>query len=332
MEHQGSDSARASGASSNDAAARVSREVLRFRRSERALHWSIAGPFMVCLATGIVLKLFFNHLHPRLSIHTVLQWVHRISGAGLFLLPAWSALRHRKDLALYRYNVKRAWTWTLDDLKWLALVAPATLSGKVKLPEQHKFNAGEKLNFMTLMLTYPILVATGLFLLVPGIHIIAWLAHLTVAILSAPLIFGHVFMAVVNPDTRVGLSGMFTGRVDREWARHHYAKWYRESFGEEEAAESGSRATEALPEAQAMVRCLSCGAESSLASWRELLDSVSELRPLDCSACGEPAAVVSAIVKAEEVGAILEGLEHAGATGSRTGVPVGVAGAQLARS
>ncbi len=297
------------------ATARVSREILRFRRSERALHWSIAVPFMVCLATGIILKLFFNHLHPQLSVHTVLQWVHRISGASLFLLPAWSALRHRKDLALYRYNIKRAWSWTLDDLKWLALIGPASLSRRVKLPEQHKFNAGEKLNFMTLMLTYPLLVGTGLFLLIPGIHFIAWIAHVVVAVLSAPLIFGHVFMAVVNPDTRVGLSGMFSGHVDRTWAKHHYAKWYRENFGEDEEAESRSRETVSMPQARAMVRCLSCGAEKGLTSWSTLLESVSELRPLVCAACGAPSAVVSAVVKVEEVGAILEGLEHAGASG-----------------
>ncbi len=315
----GAPAPREQASAANGAAAHVSREVLRFRSSERALHWSIAIPFTVCLATGIVLKLFFNHLHPQLAVHTALHWAHRIAGASLLILPAWSALRHRRDLALYRYNIKRAWTWSLDDLKWLALIGPASLSRRVKLPEQHKFNAGEKLNFMTLMLTYPLLVGTGLFLLVPGIHFITWIAHFAVAILSAPLIFGHIYLAVVNPDTRVGLSGMFTGRVDREWAKHHYAKWYRENFGGDEEPEPGGRETVAVPEVQALLRCMSCGAESALTSWSALLESVSELRPLQCPACGEPAAVVSAVVKLEEVGAILEGLEHAGAAGPRGG-------------
>jgi hypothetical protein len=38
-------------------------------------------------------------------------------------------------------------------------------------------------------------------------------------------------MATVNPDTRVGLSGMITGYVDRHWAQHHYRHWYNEHFG-----------------------------------------------------------------------------------------------------
>ena len=309
----------AAASATREAAARVSKEILRFRSSERALHWSIAVPFSVCLVTGIVLKLFFNYLHPQIPTHIVLLWVHRLSGACLFLLPALSALWHRKDLALYRYNIKRAWTWTLDDLKWLALIVPASLSRRVKLPEQHKFNAGEKLNFMTLMLTFPLLVGTGLFMLTPGIHFITWIAHIAVAVLSAPLIFGHVFMAVVNPDTRVGLSGMISGHVDREWAKHHYAKWYRETVGEDEEPGYRGRETVAVPQARAMLRCLSCGADNPLTSWATLLESVSELRPLECPECGAPSLVVSGIVKVEEIGAILEGLERAGARESFRG-------------
>jgi len=50
------------------------------------------------------------------------------------------------------------------------------------------------------------------------------------AAVATPLILGHVFMATVNPDTRVGLSGMISGFVNRHWARHHYRRWYDENF------------------------------------------------------------------------------------------------------
>ena len=210
-----------------------SSEIPRFRKSERSLHWAVAIPFLVCLASGVAAKLFFNRLHSGLAVHAVLLWVHRGSGILLLLVPSWVAWRHRRDLSLYLYNVKRAWSWTTDDLKWLALIGLASLSKKIALPEQHKFNAGEKINFMSLMLTYPILVATGLALLVPGTQFLSFIVHVGVAVLAAPLIVGHLYMAVVNPDTRLGLSGMFSGRVDREWAKHHYAKWYRENFGED---------------------------------------------------------------------------------------------------
>jgi len=304
-----------------EAAALFSREIPRFRRSERALHWSIAIPFILCLATGIVVKLFFNHLHSQALLPAVLHWVHRISGVCLLLLPILVARRHRNDLSLYLYNIKRAWTWTLDDFKWLALIIPATVSRRVTLPEQHKFNAGEKLNFMTLMLTYPILVGTGLIILMPGMYFLTWIVHVSVAVLAAPLIFGHIFMAVVNPDTRIGLSGMFSGNVDREWAKHHYAKWYRENFGEDEVQVAEGEELVAAPQACALVRCLSCGAETPLTSWDALLATVSELRPLDCPACGAPSPVVSAVVKTDEIRTILENLEHAGVSGTRGNGP-----------
>jgi formate dehydrogenase subunit gamma len=292
-----------------------SKEIPRFRRSERALHWAIAIPFLVCLASGAAVKLFYNRLHSGVLMHNALLWVHRGSGVFLIVLPAWVAWRHRKELSLYLYNIKRAWSWTTDDLKWLALIGLASVSKKIALPEQHKFNAGEKINFMTLMLTYPVLVLTGAFLLTPGIHFLSFIAHVGVAILAAPLIIGHLFMALVNPDTRIGLSGMFSGKVDREWARHHYAKWYRENYGEDETPHDGRGEAAAAPPVQAVIRCASCGATSPLASWTALLETVSELRPLACPSCGASSAVVQAVVKAEEIESILEGLEHADVSG-----------------
>ena len=67
----------------------------------------------------------------------------------------------------------------------------------------------------------------------PGIHFLPWVMHFGVALAVTPLIFGHVYMAVINPDTRVGLSGMISGVVDREWAKHHYTRWYRDHYEED---------------------------------------------------------------------------------------------------
>jgi len=302
-----------------DAAALFSREIPRFRRSERALHWSIAIPFLVCLASGATVKLFFNRLHSGILAHAALLWVHRASGILLIILPIWVAWRHRKDLSLYLYNIKRAWSWTTDDLKWLALVGLSSLSKRIALPEQHKFNAGEKINFMALTLAYPVLVATGVLILLPGMHFLSFVVHVSVAILAAPLILGHLFMAVVNPDTRIGLSGMFSGNVDREWARHHYAKWYRENFGDDERPGAADADAPPGPPVRALIRCSSCGASTPLTSWDALLEAISDLRPLDCPECGAPSAVVSAVVSGEDMESVLDGLEHASATFPRPG-------------
>jgi hypothetical protein len=67
-----------------------------------------------------------------------------------------------------------------------------------------------------------------------------WIVHCGLVALAIPLILGHMVMATINPSTRVGLTGMITGFVSREWAAHHYARWFREQFpdlAEEHAAE-----------------------------------------------------------------------------------------------
>lgn len=206
------------------------KEILRFVRGEMLLHWSIALPFMTCFLTGWIAKLGYN-LHSDSLVREVLLFLHRVAGGCLAVFPALVILHTWRDYKKHLYNIKIGFSWTIDDLKWLFLFGPSTVNGRIVLPEQRKFNAAERLNFMMVMVTYPLFVATGLFLWTTGVdHFLPWLLHIGMSLVAPLLMFGHIYMAVVNPGTRVGLSGMFSGRVDREWARHHYQRWYREHF------------------------------------------------------------------------------------------------------
>ena len=127
------------------------------------LHWSIAIPFMICFVTGVTLKLFYN-LHSDSLFRAVLSFLHRVSGGCLAVFPTLAVLRNWRDYKVHIDNVKVGFSWTIDDLKWLFLVGPATVSKRIVLPEQRKFNAAERLNFMMVMVTYPLFVATGLIL------------------------------------------------------------------------------------------------------------------------------------------------------------------------
>lgn len=220
--------------------------ILRFRESERRLHWAVALPFMVCLSTALVLVTVYNP-HPARPLRWVFSWAHRLSGLCLAVAPAWTLARHRGDVGVYLNNIRAAWSWSRDDLRWLLLMGPAMFDKRIALPHQGKFNAAEKINFMVLTVTYPMYVVTGLLIWLPGVAYLSWLVHVMMAFSALPLILGHVFMATVNPDTRVGLSGMVTGHVDRHWARHHYRRWYDQHFGPLEAT-----ATEAAAPAAAV--------------------------------------------------------------------------------
>lgn len=204
-------------------------EILRFRRAERQMHWAVAIPFMVSYMTALILVTVYNR-HPARPFRDLVSLVHRISGIGLIVLPLCAAVRNRDEFKVHLHNIRHAWVWTLDDLKWLFLMGPATVNSKIALPDQGKFNAAEKINFMILTWTYPLYVLTGLLISLPGVALVAWLLHFSMAIIATPLLLGHIFMATINPDTRVGLTGMITGFVDRHWAKHHYRRWYDESF------------------------------------------------------------------------------------------------------
>ena len=101
---------------------------------------------------------------------------------------------------------------------------------------------------MVLTATYPLYIVTGLLIWLPGVAFLSWMIHLIMAAMATPLILGHIFMATVNPDTRVGLSGMISGFVDRHWAEHHYRRAGTTStFGHLHAAGARARTAEPVP-------------------------------------------------------------------------------------
>jgi formate dehydrogenase subunit gamma len=288
------------------------RQILRFQRSERLLHWSIAVPFMVCYATALVLFLFFN-LHSQ-GARPIWSWVHRIAGAGLIAFPLLTALRNPRDFRLHWGNIRQAWSWAWDDLKWLVLLGASMVSSRVKLPEQGKFNAAEKLNFMMVMTTYPIFILTGLSLWLPGIRFTSWVIHVGLALVATPLMLGHIYMALVNPETRVGLSGMLNGYVDRQWAKHHYERWYRETFEDVKKDRSGRNQIEPL-QRPALIHCHACYAEHLVSSWVRVIETVLEVQPLHCPHCGTQADPISVIIDPDEAIPILRALGQAGIHG-----------------
>ncbi len=286
-------------------------KILRFQRSERLLHWSIAIPFMVCYTSAAILMLFFN-LHSEGIARGIFSWTHRIAGACLMVLPGLILLTNLKDARIHLYNIRQGWVWALSDVKWLLLMGPAAVIRRITLPEQGKFNAAEKLNFMMVMSTYPFFIATGLILWMPGIAFYSWILHVGLAAVATPLMFGHIFMALVNPGTRVGLSGMLSGYVDRQWAKHHYRRWYREHFECLEKTGGAPVETEHDLHQPVLVRCSACRAEHTAPSWLRVLEAVFELQPLTCPSCGLDARIDAVIVRPGEVNAVRPSLELAG--------------------
>jgi len=286
--------------------------ILRFHRSERVLHWSIAVPFMVCFGTAAVLVVLYN-ADPQRPFRQVFSWTHRVSGVCLIVFPLLTLVRNRADFRLHLENIREGWVWARDDLKWLFLSGLAAVSKRVALPDQGKFNAAEKVNFMMVMSTYPLCILTGVLIWLPGVAFYSWLLHLGMAALVLPLLLGHIFMATINPSTRVGLSGMISGFVERTWAQHHYARWYRKHFPEPRPAARAARPAVRAPVAgsPAKASCSSCSAEHELIAWSGNVGDLLDAHAPVCPNCGDELQRITVVASTDDLDAILRELETA---------------------
>jgi len=281
--------------------------IVRFHLAERTMHWAIAVPFMVCFATALVLVLAYNP-DPTRAGRAAVSWIHRLSGLFLIALPLASALRFRREKGLHLENFRAAWRWRRDEIRWLLLMVPAMFSSRVALPEEGKFNAAEKLNFMMVSCAYPLFAITGLLIWLPGVAFYSWLAHFAMAIVATPLMLGHVFMATVNPATRRGLSGMIDGTVEAEWAGHHYRAWYREHL----AAAPPPAASCTLGNdgnRPGALRCPACSKERQFASWTEIVAALRSSAALVCTACESTIEAISITTDPHTLARIIDGLD-----------------------
>ena len=115
-----------------------------------------------------------------------------------------------------------------------------------------------------------------------------------------PTMLGHIYMATVNPDTRVGLKGIISGYVDRQWARHHYGLWYKENF--EGKVQSGTQVSAPVrpPDHRVHIHCPSC-TENMMVSWTWILHKISTARSMLCPKCGVTLEAIRTITNQEEL-------------------------------
>ena len=177
--------------------------ILRFSRSERALHWVNALFFLYLLATGLILYL------PRLSSavgrRPLIKDLHFWGGIGwVCALALVVLLGDRRGLA-------RTWR-ELETLR------------------HDRLNVGQKVNALLNAAFVVLFLVSGLLLWLGErdtrfrLASTVWL-HDALLYSALLLLVGHLYLAVIHPTTRHALRGMTTGSVDEEWARRHHPAW-----------------------------------------------------------------------------------------------------------
>lgn len=201
------------------------RQVERFNRFERIVHWGTAISFMVLAITGLAI-LFGKHVIVPVLGHTAFGYL-LILGKTLhnYLGPVFLGFTLVMIVIWARDNV-----WQACDAQWISK-AGGLVSGE-HVPSG-RFNFGEKTWFWFGVTILGLVVAgSGLVLDFPNFGQLREtmmtfnLIHVIAAIVLMLLSFGHIYMGTIGVDG--ALDSMKSGQVDETWAREHHEHWYND--------------------------------------------------------------------------------------------------------
>jgi formate dehydrogenase subunit gamma len=213
--------------------------IVRFSPTERALHWAFGLLYLSLLATG--LPLMFPALRGWIRGYApVVGFRLHLACAALWIVVTLAVLA-LGDRRVLRRTWRELTTFAREDAAWLRSFPRWLVSGGAERAdidgEVGRFNGGQKLNALFVVVTSGLLLLTGLALVpIDGALLAALVtgpgsvdlwrrAHAWLTLLALLPLAGHVFLALVFPPTRPSLRGMLSGAVDREWAVHHHPHW-----------------------------------------------------------------------------------------------------------
>ena len=201
--------------------------VRRFTGAERALHWLLAADIAVLTLTGLGLYLGPGS-NPVLGHRELVRAVHLDAAVGLPVLLVVITGMHAGTLARLWREVE--W-FDADDWRWLRrILVPAFLRRRRPIPAQGRMNAGQKLNTIVVAAALVGFVGTGAVMYV-GAHVPPSVAdaadtwHVWLMYAGAPLVAGHIALAMLLPATRGAMRGIVTGFVRRDYARRRHGRW-----------------------------------------------------------------------------------------------------------
>ncbi|MEA1903961.1 MAG: cytochrome b/b6 domain-containing protein [Actinomycetota bacterium] len=215
--------------------------ILRYRRTQRSVHFLLASSFVLLLLTGLVLlwdPLGF------LAAGGASRMIHRF-GAVLFIaVPLVYLVTDREGAKELVYD---SFHFDKDDRAWLVHIIPYVLGHAEEMPPAGRLNAGQKLHHAAVILISATVVVSGLLLWFfkssLGETGLAWVvvAHDISMLLLTLFLVGHLYFTYVYK----AISGMTTGWVEEVDARLEHPKWVAEL--EAEAAASASSEGEQPP-------------------------------------------------------------------------------------
>lgn len=202
-------------------------DLLRYTPSERANHWAVGMAFILLTLSG--LPFFHPAFFPLTQFFGGPVWariLHPLIGvifAAAFLVMT---------LRFAKLNVI-----TDADRQWLQRWREMVAGDDHNMPEQGKYNGGQKVLFWGLVLSALLLFVSGIViwrayfsdLFAIGLVRMAAVIHSVVAAVAIAMIMVHAYAAIWTKGT---VRAMWYGTVTRAWAKQHHRAWYRQVSGD----------------------------------------------------------------------------------------------------
>ncbi len=214
------------------------RWIPKYTFMERLGHWVHASTYIPLSITGfIIFAPWFQHLTQGTAGATF-RGLHRGFAIVLGLMPVIYALVEPRRLIMH---LRENFTFTREDVGWLKAAIPYYVLGRhVDMPPQPRFNTGERLNAVAIIIGTGSFGVTGFLMwfgrghIPPFLFQLAVLVHDLTAIITFAMFIVHFFLAVVHPLMWQSLVSMRYGVISESYAREHHAMWY---YGEKRARE-----------------------------------------------------------------------------------------------
>ena len=200
------------------------RDLQRYSAGERANHWVVGICFILLALSG--LAFFHPAFFPLTQLFGGGPWtriLHPYIGVVMMLFFIMMFLR------FWRLNVMEQ-----RDVEWLKNVNKMIDGNDHDMPEQGKYNGGQKVLFWGLVVGMLALTASGVAMWRAWLHLpvdmvrVASVVHAAAAVWMIGLIIMHVYAAIW---TRGTIRAMLYGTVTRAWAKQHHRAWYRQMTG-----------------------------------------------------------------------------------------------------
>ena len=202
------------------------RDLQRYNASERANHWIVGICFILLALSG--LAFFHPALFPLVNLFGGGTWAR--------ILHPWIGVVMAVFFVIMFFRFASLNFMGGKDWDWLSKVGKMVDGNDHDMPEQGKYNGGQKLLFWLLTLCMVLITVSGVvmwrsqFDFPTELVRIAVVVHAAAAAFMIGLIFVHVYAAIW---TRGTIRAMLYGTVTRAWAKQHHRGWYRQMTGKD---------------------------------------------------------------------------------------------------